>query len=125
MPQIRLIGLLLFITSVVLGLAAAATRTTHVSISGLWLSKGEPDLIPDELSESTTLGNQQGLSSAHEDSASIPVAWPLLALGGLGLCLWFMQSPADAQQTRSQRGKRKRKHQPRGVHRSHHHGRRR
>ncbi|MGN6543563.1 MAG: hypothetical protein ACTHK7_00825 [Aureliella sp.] len=47
---------------------------------------------------------------AHFDSTAIPIAWPLLATGGAGLLLWFIQAPAELRPSPKKRStKRKRR----------------
>ena len=96
MPQIRLIGLLLFITAVVLALAAAVTRTTHVRFHDPRASPGTPGAAAPIDPAPSPVGGTAAPPDARPPTlsfSSIPVAWPLLGLSGLGLMMWFMQSP--------------------------------
>lgn len=51
--------------------------------------------------------------AAHQarfNSTAIPIAWPLLATGGAGLLLWFIQAPAELRPSPKKRStKRKRR----------------
>ena len=107
MPQIRLIGLILFITGVVLGLAAAATRTTHISVSDLWVSQTPPNPNQAQARPENPFAIQDPAELTTEGFTRIPVAWPLLGLGGLGLCLWFMQPTSPAQRGKASYRKRR------------------
>lgn len=129
MSHIRLIGLLLFITAITLALAAAATQTTHVQVSSQWgllLQGASPSTgsessttIPPAGSTPADYTNVQdshvhdwdyAAHQAHFDSTAIPIAWPLLATGGAGLLLWFIQAPAELRPSPKKRStKRKRR----------------
>ncbi|MGN6135300.1 MAG: hypothetical protein ACTHOU_12425 [Aureliella sp.] len=112
MPHIRLVGLLLFITAVVLGLVSAATQTTHIRFSQppiqgsgddagaagqpVGYPPSEPPFPPDA---------NMGSPESEAGYKSIPVAWPLLGLSGVGLLLWFLQPPPPRQgKTRKRSG---------------------
>ena len=142
MSHIRLIGLLLFITAITLALAAAATRTTHVQVSGQWLlepvrqdGKREPSgmesstTIPTGGSTPTPYTDEHShpagdplepehvhahdwnyaAHQAHSQSTAIPIAWPLLATGGAGLVLWFIQAPTELRQGAKKRSSHRRR----------------
>lgn len=79
MPRVRLAGLMLFITAIILGLAAAITQTTHLQFN-------RPDVESANLSEATT---EESEVSPLQFS-SIPIIYPLSAVGLLGLALWFI-----------------------------------
>jgi hypothetical protein len=79
MPRVRLTGLMLFITAIVLGLAAAITQTSHLEFK-------RPDAASVE-SENLAIG--EGEVSPLQ-FASIPIIYPLVGVGLLGLALWFI-----------------------------------
>jgi hypothetical protein len=115
---LRLVGLTLFITAIMLALAAAVTQTTHIRLySG---GRFAPQL---EAAASTTPPNSAahtepilppGLPSARPNSPvatpsefdpnlqfeTIPIAWPLMIAGGAGLMLWFVQVPPPSRVVR-------------------------
>ena len=121
MTNIRLIGLMLFITTVVLALAAAATRTTHIRISKPWLGMPEPaadDAVGADLEPIVVEGIPSGNDRERDRHAGhpvvsfteVPIYWPLIALCGAGLLLWFMQ-PLPQQSSRG-RKRSSRRHSP-------------
>jgi hypothetical protein len=89
MQQLRLMGLVLFITAIFLVLAAAITKTTHIRLQ-----------IPGARDASHSGGPSDSLDlpplfePAVDGSAaqftSVPVVWPLIIAAGLGLLMWFM-----------------------------------
>lgn len=83
MPRVRLIGLVLFITTIFLAMSAAATQTTHIRFK-----------------------QQAGNVDAVQFTA-VPVIYPLLASGTLGLLMWFV--PTTLTTARPQR-RRRQKH---------------
>ena len=77
MPRVRLTGLFLFITSILLGLAVAATQTSHIRFKKTdgMLAATDPET---------------GLSIDELQFVSVPVIYPLAAVGAAGLLLWFV-----------------------------------
>jgi len=100
MFKARLIGLMLFVTAILLALVAAATKTSHVTIGEGWP-------IPPHTEGPASAWNHspssQAASGAGMDSpAAMPgnpravlILWPLLALAAAGLALWFIQPAAS------------------------------
>ncbi len=98
MPHLRLIGLVLFITAILLALAAAATKTTHIRIqTGAAAhnflaspagNQPQSDLTPDGFD----FGQHSSatIEGPSPEFTSTPVVWPLLAAGATGLLLWFV-----------------------------------
>jgi hypothetical protein len=94
MQQLRLLGLILFITTVFLGMAAVATQTREIR---LYDARNNNAL--DEGGESD--------EAAAPRFVSMPILWPLVACGGLGLIMWFGTAPREsAIQRRKRRSKR-------------------
>lgn len=92
--QLRLIGLALIITSIILALAAAATQTTHIRIKQ-----------PESQTASDTDGQPFVLPPEPVKFTSIPILWPLLLAGGLGTLLWFA-TPTGSRSAGSKRRRR-------------------
>ena len=124
MPRLRLIGLVLMVTSVFLSMAAVATKTSHVRIGGeSFFADGsdseapEPDsavAAPDalvaqngesgQLDEAPAAVSGDEVRTAKGQSREVSVVWPLAASTAVGMLLWF--GPAGAAELRSQ-GRRK------------------
>ena len=103
MTNIRLIGLMLFITAIALALAAAATRTTHVRISDPWGIMPElPAEAESEAPARDDLEHDRHAGHPVVSFTSVPIYWPLVALSVLGLGLWFIQ-PTNSQRASSQK----------------------
>ena len=137
MERIRLTGLFLFITAIFLGLAAAATKTTHIDFK-------TPDrLVGADSSEDTASGTEtsdgassgtagsvgadQGMpnsgntgldatdqgGAAQEKAAvqftSVPIIYPLAGVGMLGLALWFVPATELPRKQTTTRKRRKRR----------------
>lgn len=89
MPRVRLTGLFLFTTAIFLGLAAAATRTSHIRFN-------KPDsLVPDEARQPGARADGQAAEATDGLSKpvqffSVPMIYPLSAVGLVGLLLWFI-----------------------------------
>ncbi len=87
MSQIRLFGLVLFVTSVFLAMAAAVTQTTHIRFKKR------------EQVATTPLGNEAAQTVGTTDEASglqfvaVPVLYPLVIAGGVGMLMWFVPAP--------------------------------
>jgi len=77
MQQLRLFGLVLFITTIFLAMAAAATQTTHIRFKQPSHDAGPAD---DNSLQFT----------------AIPVVYPLVIAGGIGLLMWFVPAPLTA-----------------------------
>lgn len=108
MPQVRLIGLVLFITTIFLAMVAAATQTSHIQFkqptrdaSGRIIpgwqapqsqlspapsaSGAAESILPPAASDSSQPANDNALQFT-----AVPVVYPLLVTGSLGLLLWFV-----------------------------------
>jgi hypothetical protein len=79
MQRLRLFGLILFITTIFLSLAAWATQTVEIRLFDMRQSQ--------EVDESN--GNEQPTFIA------VPIVLPLALAGGLGLFLWFGSAPRE------------------------------
>ena len=109
MQQLRLFGLVLFITTIFLAMAAAATQTTHIRFKqptrdangNINLDWQRDDQVP---GATTSTGATSPDSGSLLQFTSIPVIYPLLIAGGIGLLLWFV----PAQLTASKPARRKR-----------------
>lgn len=123
MPQLRLVGLVLFITSVFLGMAAATTHTTHIRFKRLGVASsevpatsGQPAPIsgaganPQYPAAPDTVANQPVDTPADKlQFVAIPVIYPLTFSSILGLLLWFVPAPAT-HTPGSRRRRRRRRH---------------
>ncbi|MEM8732780.1 MAG: hypothetical protein AAGG44_01065 [Planctomycetota bacterium] len=123
MPRVRLTGLFLFITAIFLGLASAATQTSHLRFKrpdfagGQEVDDGENEnaasqpSIPPEVDSASELENG-GPAQAPIHFISIPMLYPLTGVGLLGLALWFVPGgleEAARAGSRSSRGRGSRK----------------
>lgn len=121
MPQVRLIGLVLFITTIFLAMAAAATQTTHIRfkqpmrdangriIPG-WqtpesqLSHPRPPATPgDSILPPATAGNSDAASDRTLQFTAVPVVYPLVVAGSLGLLMWFVPAALTARKPQRKR----------------------
>ncbi len=101
MPLIRLIGLALLITVILLTLAAAITKTSHIhiqlpiSVSGAAQNSGPPTSATDGNGVMPPLADNNLLPStdAAMQFTSVPIIWPLLIAAGAGLLMWFLHPP--------------------------------
>ncbi len=107
MQQLRLIGLVLFITTVFLAMAAAATQTTHIRFNQpprdangnaipVWQSS-EPQRFGDQGSD--VLASPDAVNPSGESPlqfTAVPVLYPLVIAGGIGLLMWFVPAPLTA-----------------------------
>ncbi len=87
MSQIRLIGLVLFITSVFLAMAAAVTHTTHIRFKEREEVATTPQSTEPEHSPAVT---DEAISLQF---VAVPVIYPLMIAGGVGLLMWFVPAP--------------------------------
>ena len=112
MPQVRLLGLVLFITSIFLAMAAAATHTTHIRFNqpagdargGNFPDSQAPDasILPPRYADQAQTG-----AANPPQFAAVPVVYPLLGAGVLGLLMWFVPATITPSKSRRQRrGKR-------------------
>lgn len=103
MQHLRLIGLVLFITTIFLAMAAAATQTTHIRFKqptrdasgNIILDWQSDDQVPDA---TTSTGASSPASGSLLQFTAIPVIYPLVIAGGIGLLLWFVPAPLTANQ---------------------------
>ncbi len=92
--QLRLIGLVLFITTLFLAMAAAATKTTHIRFK-----KSSPVNANQSSGHAReTLGSVEQASPLPAPSqalefVAVPVIYPLLIAGVVGLLMWFVPAP--------------------------------
>ncbi len=129
MHHVRLTGLILFITTIFLGLAAAATQTWTIKIKRpSWASgssttdAGRISDVPDNTDEYASAAATQGPPTDARDADSprtdglqfmdVPVFQPLIFFGILGLILWFVPAGVTSGLTpakkRRRRNRRKR-----------------
>lgn len=124
MERIRLTGLFLFITAIFLGLAAAATKTTHIDFSTpnpLAAQDSPVDKTPtgpesaNAESPNTSESPNSPLNDSLEETrskpqfTSVPIIYPLTGVGMLGLALWFVPAaelPKKAAPPRKRRRRR-------------------
>ncbi len=116
MPHIRLTGLILFITTIFLGLAAAATQTWTIKIKRpSWAQSVSPKptteeqarsdspdsrQYPRELADAGTVANVADADTSSVANqlqfVQVPVFRPLVFFGVLGLILWFVPAGVTA-----------------------------
>lgn len=111
MPLLRLIGLALFITAILLALAAAITKTTHIRMQA-------PGRVAQEQSDPTSVlpppmgsGIGSEVPQGNPDAMhfqSVPVVWPLLIAAGTGLLMWFML-PGETRRSKTYSNRRSRR----------------
>ena len=138
MPQVRLIGLVLFITTVFLAMAAAATQTTHIRFKkptrdangdpiAPWQTappqQPSPQLhntqLPDSQPDSQLPGSLPSAAVPTEATSlgsesplqfiAIPVIYPLTIAGGVGLLMWFVPAPLSATASSGKNRRRRRR----------------
>ncbi len=138
MAHLRLIGLILLITTILLALAAAATKTTHIRVkrpgrvspAGEKIDRSVPrfpapeavvpggsiprDPVPDDTEASQAAGAERTLDPAGTpqpsvEFAQVPILWPLTLSGALGLVLWFLPAPRRRRKPTRRRRRRRRK----------------
>lgn len=105
MPRVRLTGLFLFITAIFIALAAAATQTTHIRFK-------RPDRVVAMEQDNNAAAANDPLPGDDTNAAgiqfrSVPIVYPLLVVGFLGLLLWFAPA-AELPTAGKSRNKRKR-----------------
>lgn len=128
MPQVRLIGLVLFITAIFLAMAAAATQTTHIRFKQP-MRDANGRIIPGWQAPESQLSPAQsaaeavgsilppapkgGSQPANDDGlqfTAVPVIYPLVVTGSLGLLMWFVPAALTASLfQRKRRPKRRRR----------------
>ncbi len=122
MPRVRLTGLFLFTTSIILGLASAATRTTHLRFQS---PNPRPSMGNAETTELPGSARDPGLPQtasqpfadldvAQDETLqfiSVPIIYPLAGIALAGLALWFVPAAVFPQpaQSASRSPKRRRK----------------
>ncbi len=125
MHQLRLIGLVLFITTTFLAMAAAVTQTTHIRfkrpprdangnlIDESLPATNQPTQVPQEiLPPATAIPNPSTANMPLASSPSelqfvaVPVIYPLLVAGTLGLMLWFVPAPRSNSATKKRKRRR-------------------
>ncbi len=107
MPLIRLIGLALFITAILLTLAAAITKTSHINVQlpnstsatpgNSEANSGAPVVAPVLVPGGNAVlppgvpGTEQlPATNAAAQFTSVPIIWPLIIAAGTGLLMWFL-----------------------------------
>ena len=112
MAKIRLFGLVLVVTSMMLGMAALATQTTTIRIgdTGIFGNMDNPGYAQyDTVDPFETV---DPVSSKEVHFVTVPVAYPLVAACCLGFILWFlpevMNPKKSAKFTSRRRQRRKR-----------------
>ena len=99
MPRLRLTGLFLFITTICIGLASAATHTTHIRFK-----RSDAVVAKEQGAESSELAPEE------IQFMSVPIIYPLSGVGLLSLLLWFApagerkkRTPARSRRSRSKK----------------------
>lgn len=90
MQQTRLLGLILFITTIFLAMAAVATQTQEIRLF-------------DGRNSSQPVNEAEQTEEAIPKFVSIPILWPLAIAGGIGLVLWFVPAPREPSVKRKRR----------------------
>ncbi len=116
---IRLLGLVLIITTCFLAMAAFATQTMSIKLkSPSWMSSsekieqvaepGSPVIDPTHANAPISATSTGAVSSVGEQVRflEIPITWALAASAGLGLLLWFVPA-AFADRPTNKRSKRR------------------
>ena len=125
MHYIRLIGLVLFITTAFLAMATAVTKTTHIRFkrpnreaSGGLIQVQSPHapqatnshgaVLPPELDQHEVLTSDSvdEMRSTKLQFVAVPVIYPLLIAGSLGLLMWF--APTSLSRPKPSRRRRRR-----------------
>lgn len=109
MPRLRLIGLILFVTTIFVGMIAVATQTKEIRFTlpeGQRPIIGQPERDPREPRHG---GELEGESPDGVEFFRIPIAWPLTFSGGAGLLLWFGTAPRPTSPAARRRRRRRRK----------------
>lgn len=121
MHHIRLMGLILFITTIFLGLAAAATQTRTIKVKKpSWgstkIEQNETDSPETPVLPPAQYGQDQAGPEQPTglEFMNVPVVWPLCFFGILGLAFWFVPAgvtsgAASITKTRSRKKRRKRR----------------
>lgn len=113
MEKVRLFGLVLIVTTLILAMAVIATETFEIRIHRYYTSGSSevPSQVPSAM-PSGAPGSQPGpndASSNQSEFVEIPILVPLSFAGGLGLLLWFVPGGLSAVASKPQSfGKRKR-----------------
>ena len=102
--QVRLVGLFLFITAILLAMAAAATQTTHIRVSQL---DSAPQQVPGDAPIADPTNGGQTLPT--NQFRSIPIVYPLTLVGVLGLALWFAPSIVLPDRGKGRKSRRRRR----------------
>lgn len=87
MPRVKLTGLFLFITTLCIAMAAAATNTSHIRF------KRSDRVVAAEQIEQAEPGAEAEGTAANPGELqfmSVPTIYPLFGLGMFGLMLWFV-----------------------------------
>lgn len=95
-PGIRLTGLFLMITTIIIALAGLMTRTTHVQFR----SFGSPTVVGTNPDDVTTSGGET-------DYISVPILYPLAGVGLLAMLLWFAPAGALPSEKKTRRSRRR------------------
>lgn len=127
MPQVRLIGLVLFITTIFLAMVAAATQTSHIHfkqptrdangrIVPSWQAPGlqhSPAQSATEAADSilppAASHSSPAVNAAALQFTAVPVVYPLLVTGTLGLLLWFVPAALTASPFQPRRSPKRRR----------------
>lgn len=105
MPRVRLTGLLLFITAILLGLASAATRTSHLRVE-------QPSSVANPVVGPTT---ELPPESQPLDFVNVPIFYPLAVVAAAGLLMWFVPAAIIPEPSYRRSGTRRRKSKPTGF----------
>ncbi len=103
MAKIRLFGLVLIITTLILAMAVMVTETFEIRIHRFNTSK--------QNSQMNGPSNSPAPSATESEFVEIPIFVPLTFAGGLGMLFWFVPGGLSAVSPGTQpRGKRRRSH---------------
>ncbi len=106
MPRLRLIGLILFITTIFVGMIAVATQTKEIRFT---LPEGQRPIIgqPERDPREPRLGGALEGELPEVEFFRVPIVWPLTLCGVAGLLLWFGTAPRPTSPTARRRRRRK------------------
>ena len=126
MPQLRLMGLALVITTIFLALAAATTQTTHIRIKRPSRASAETSADPgatdgmgadggnaanpfpdDAFSNGVLPPTTSDETASSPQFFMVPIAIPLAVAGIVGLVLWFGPAPRYSSTTARRRRRRR------------------
>lgn len=105
MAKVRLFGLVLIITTLILGMAVIATETFEIRVHRF---TGSPNPVA-SAEFSSSAGTPINAVGLELEFVTVPIVVPLAFAGGLGLLLWFVPGGSSGIQKKSFSRKRSRR----------------